>query len=252
MLITVTNQKGGVGKTMLTVHAAVRAAERGANVLVLDADNQALCAEWMKEAAPDLMCLASPDADTLRETVESVSGHVDAVFADAPPGLGDGTLTLLLLSDLVLVPLRPSYADLRATVQTIEAIKQLSAHRESEGGTAIPVWIVMNMYQTGDNHTKMVEKTLRQLGVRVARGRIGMRTAFRNSNRDGFVVWNATGRAADPKAIKEMQSVLDEVLPSELFQDSEEANETQETHDDRQSDLAERPDAEGPSNRAAA
>ncbi|MEM6334909.1 MAG: ParA family protein, partial [Planctomycetota bacterium] len=198
MLITVTNQKGGVGKTMLTVHAAVRAAERGANVLVLDADNQALCAEWMKEAAPEMLCLASPDPDTLRDVVGKVAGHVDVTIADAPPGLGDGTLTLLTLSDLVIVPLRPSYADLRATVQTIEAIKALSAQRVADGGAEIPVWIVMNMYQSGDNHTKMVEKTLKQLGVRVATGRVGMRTAFRNSNRDGFVVWNAKGRAADP------------------------------------------------------
>ena len=73
MLITITNQKGGVGKTMLAVHAAVYAAERGANVLVLDADNQALCAEWIKEAAPEIYCLASPDPATLREVVEAAA-----------------------------------------------------------------------------------------------------------------------------------------------------------------------------------
>ena len=217
MLITVTNQKGGVGKTMLTVHAAVRAAERGANVFVLDADNQALCREWLAEAAPELMCLASPDAGRLREVLTELRRHVDVTFADAPPGLGEGTLTLLGLSDLVIVPLRPSYADLRATVQTLEAIKRLSAEREAGGGAAVPVWVVMNMYQSGDNHTKMVEKTLRTLGARVAAGRIGMRTAFRNSNRDGFVVWNAEGRALDKKAVAEMLGVLDEVLPAELF-----------------------------------
>ena len=227
MLITVTNQKGGVGKTMLTVHASVFAAERGANVLVLDADNQALCFEWMQEAAPQMMCVASPDAADLRDVVEKVTGHVDAVFADAPPGLGDGTLTLLELSDLVLIPLRPSYADLRATVQTVEAIKQLSAGREAAGGRPIPVWVVMNMYQATDNHTKMVEKTLRSLGVRVAAGRVGMRTAFRNSNRDGFVVWNAPGKTADAKAVREMRAVLGEVLPAELINNQKENHEAQ-------------------------
>lgn len=248
MLITVTNQKGGVGKTMLTVHAAVRAAERGANVLVLDADNQALCAEWMKEAAPEMLCLASPDPDTLRDVVGKVAGHVDVTIADAPPGLGDGTLTLLTLSDLVIVPLRPSYADLRATVQTIEAIKALSAQRVADGGAEIPVWIVMNMYQSGDNHTKMVEKTLKQLGVRVATGRVGMRTAFRNSNRDGFVVWNAKGRAADPKAINEMLAVLDEVLPAELF--DQQNDESQ--HDAPEGSSPDRQDEQSLADRVAA
>ena len=248
MLITVTNQKGGVGKTMLTVHAAVRAAERGANVLVVDADNQALCAEWMKEAAPDILTVASPDATTLRETVENVGGHVDAVFADAPPGLGDGTLTLMLMSDLVVLPLRPSYADLRATVQTIEAIRQLSGHREAEGGDPIPAWVVMNMYTSTDNHTKMVEKTLRTLGVRVAAGRIGMRTAYRNCNRDGIVVWNAAKRQADAKAIREMRGVLDEILPGELFTNTN----TKDTSDEHQNERGSGPDAQGAQHRAAA
>ena len=94
----------------------------------------------------------------------------------------------------MLVPLRPSYADLRATVQTIEAIKELGR----SVGREVPVWVAMNMYQSTDNHTKMVEKTLRQLGVRVAKAHVGMRTAFRNSNRDGVVVWRA-GKSADPQ-----------------------------------------------------
>ena len=251
MLITVTNQKGGVGKTMLTVHAAVRAAERGANVLVLDADNQALCKEWLAEAAPELMCLASPDPSRLREVVGQVRGHVDVTIADAPPGLGDGTLTLLSLSDLVIVPLRPSYADLRATVQTLEAVRRLSAEREAAGGAAPAVWVVMNMYQSGDNHTKMVEKTLRQLGVRVASGRVGMRTAFRNSNRDGLVVWHAAGRSADAKASAEMLGVLDEILPATLFENP--SNPNPHDDDEREADAdAGRPDAQGPVHRLAA
>ena len=256
MLITVTNQKGGVGKTMLTVHAAVRAAERGANVFVLDADNQALCHEWLSEAAPELMCLASPDASRLREVVTQIRGHVDVAFADAPPGLGDGTLTLLSLSDLVILPLRPSYADLRATVQTLEAIKSLSSEREANGGGPIDIWVVMNMYQSGDNHTKMVEKTLRQLGARVAHGRIGMRTAFRNSNRDGFVVWNAEGRALDRKAVDEMVGVLDEILPAHLFNDTESSStdttSTDHEHQDERRDEVRRPHAAGAADRAAA
>ncbi|MFL1887601.1 AAA family ATPase, partial [Klebsiella pneumoniae] len=46
MIISVLNQKGGVGKTTLSVNIAARLAADGARVLLLDADPQGSALDW--------------------------------------------------------------------------------------------------------------------------------------------------------------------------------------------------------------
>jgi len=45
-VIAVLNQKGGVGKTTLTVHLATAMARRGEKVLLIDADPQGSALDW--------------------------------------------------------------------------------------------------------------------------------------------------------------------------------------------------------------
>ena len=47
MIVAVSNQKGGVGKTTLTVHLAAYLAERGLQIVVVDADPQANATGWL-------------------------------------------------------------------------------------------------------------------------------------------------------------------------------------------------------------
>jgi chromosome partitioning protein len=50
--IAISNQKGGVGKTTLTVHLAAWLATQGARVLVADADPQANATAWLTDGQP--------------------------------------------------------------------------------------------------------------------------------------------------------------------------------------------------------
>ena len=53
MNIVITNLKGGVGKTTTAVYLAAAAAEKGHEVMLIDADRQASSAVWLEERPLD-------------------------------------------------------------------------------------------------------------------------------------------------------------------------------------------------------
>ena len=93
--IAFTNQKGGVGKTTSAVTLAAAAAERGADVLVVDLDSQGSATELLY-SSPD------PVAVGAAEVVEGGARWSDAavtVRAEGTLGPGSGRVDLLVASD---------------------------------------------------------------------------------------------------------------------------------------------------------
>ena len=92
MVIAVTNNKGGVGKTTTAVHLAVALGNIGQKVLLIDIDGQASASMCLglsrEELSPSLVDVLFPDADTNQTTpIENVireTGYkdVDLVTAD--------------------------------------------------------------------------------------------------------------------------------------------------------------------------
>lgn len=126
-VFSLVTQKGGSGKSTLCVSLAVAAAQAGHTACILEIDKQATVTQWAQargeEKPPDV---AQTTADRLAGIVDKLKGAAyDLVFIDTPGVDSPGTNSAIRISDLCLIPCRPTPADLRAMAPTLGAIHRL-------------------------------------------------------------------------------------------------------------------------------
>jgi chromosome partitioning protein len=120
-------RKGGAGKTTLAVHLSVIAAQAGLRVLLVDTDPQHSAGDWWRSRAADNPELVECEVSRLPDVLEAArAADVGLVVVDTRPSVEADTATVARLSDLVLIPTRPSILDLRAIAGTVSVIRALN------------------------------------------------------------------------------------------------------------------------------
>jgi chromosome partitioning protein len=127
--IVVANQKGGSGKSTVTVHLAAAAEQAGDGpVVISDTDPQGTAADWFnqrKKAGIDTPLYSPLTLSDLGEKVQALGAAGAAyLFIDTAPSVGAVNADLFALADLILIPLNPTPADLRALVKGLPLVKQ--------------------------------------------------------------------------------------------------------------------------------
>lgn len=166
-VVAILNQKGGVGKTTVTLGLASAAAQAGHRVLVVDLDPQASStwvlgidptavdvstAEVLGRTAADKAIVASPWSDRihvipaskrlqsketgnpqrLRTALAEVASGYDAVLIDCPPSLGNLTTSGLTAADHAVIVVEPSALGLRGIGAVADVIDEVwDAHNGS-------------------------------------------------------------------------------------------------------------------------
>lgn len=133
MILALISQKGGVGKSTLSVSIAWELQERGARVLVVDADPQGtvrITGEVATEAglpAPTIIALGK---DMYRpEQLPTLAANYDHVIIDTPGRLGDVQRAALMVADIALMPVGQSAADAWGLTETLELARQAQTLR---------------------------------------------------------------------------------------------------------------------------
>jgi chromosome partitioning protein len=123
--IVIASQKGGSGKTTLSAHLSVEAERIGdVPVWIIDTDRQATLTRWHERRESDTPQRLEVAASRIQEGLQKLDrDHIAFCFIDTPPTISDQTTALLRVADLVLIPVRPSPADLWATGETVELVK---------------------------------------------------------------------------------------------------------------------------------
>src|ERR1700675_1577485 len=110
-VIALLNQKGGVGKTTLSVHLAAALAT-GKRVLLVDADPQRSALDWSAQRQAEKMfpVIGLPTKNLYRE-LAPMSKDYDWIVIDGPPRANDIAKAAIAASDLVIIPVQPSPFD---------------------------------------------------------------------------------------------------------------------------------------------
>jgi chromosome partitioning protein len=124
-IISVLNQKGGVGKTTLTVHLATALARAGERVLLVDADPQGSALDWSAARAGDpLFPVAGLPKASLHKDLPALAANYSAVLIDGPPRVYDVARSAIMASDLVLIPVQPSPYDVWAAKEIVDLLAE--------------------------------------------------------------------------------------------------------------------------------
>ncbi len=132
MIIGVLNQKGGVGKTTLSVNLAASLARTGARVLLIDADPQGSALDWAaaREGEPLFTVIGFP-RPTVHKDIAQLGQGYDHIVIDGPPRVTDLARSAIMASDVVLIPVQPSPYDIWAAAEVVKLIEEASVYKEN-------------------------------------------------------------------------------------------------------------------------
>ena len=160
-IITLSNHKGGVGKTTSSINIGAGLNKLGKRVLLIDFDPQANLSQSLGiidaeftiygamrgfykitpftilpglDIVPSTIDLSGAELEMigepgreyiLKQTIEPIKNKYDFIKIDSPPSLGLLTVNCFTASNKVLIPLQAQFLALQGLVELVEVIKKI-------------------------------------------------------------------------------------------------------------------------------
>lgn len=205
MIISLLNQKGGVGKTTLAVNLAMGLAIAGNRVMLMDADPQGSSLTWSgnREGEAPFPVVGIPKP-TLHKELPKLVNNYDFIIVDGPPRVYDVTRSAILASDLIIIPVTPSPYDVWATEETVKLIAEVKAFKESLKSFFMINRKIMNTVIGRD-----VIDALAAYDIPVMKSQICQRVGFAETAGEGKTVLETT---PESPASDEIRALIQEIL----------------------------------------
>lgn len=204
-VIGVGNQKGGVGKTTLAVNLAGMLAERGKKVLLIDTDKQGSALDWqsIREREPTFNVVGIP-RDTVHKQMRTLKKDYDYVVIDCPPQSAGIMRSVLMATDLLLLPISPSALDVWSSKEIIEMIDDARVFNED-----LACAFVINRRIPNTIIGQDIAKAVKHYELPVLRSTLMQRVVYAESMSVGELV-----SEYDPRSTgnEELNTLLKEVL----------------------------------------
>jgi chromosome partitioning protein len=211
-------QKGGAGRTALTVNLACHAAKQGFTTLVVNLDRQLPLHAWFQarlasEIPNDRLQVISASMGELPFLLEEAARQgVKLVIIDTARHAKREIIDISRLSEIVLMPVRPAVWDIAGLRETLEilSLSNTGAYATADIAALDKALVVLNCVTSRTGETRQTLDVLEGLRVKyICKTRIGERIEVRKAAAIGQGVCEF---APHGKTAAEFAGLFDEIV----------------------------------------
>jgi chromosome partitioning protein len=204
-VITISQQKGGTGKTTLAVHLAMAFIKyHNLKVAIIDTDPQGSLGKWFmirseKKVSNENLTFKTASLWGAQYESKTLKNDHDIVIIDTPPKIESDARPAIEAADLVLIPMAASHVDFWATGAIVEIAKKANKK-------------ILVQINRSNQRSKLINKTndfIKSLDLSSTKTIIGNRQIYTSSMGEGKT---AVEKQKKGSAVEEIKNLSEQML----------------------------------------